>query len=95
MREHVDAIVTVSEDEIAAAMWALWLHGHQLVEPAGALALAPLLSGALSEWLPSASGRAPTVACVLSGSNVDLPAAAQILDPQRSQYLSGAAAGLI
>ncbi len=33
MREHVDAIVTVSEDEIAAAMWALWLHGHQLVEP--------------------------------------------------------------
>jgi threonine dehydratase len=89
MREHVDAVVTVSEDEIAAAMWALWCHAHQLVEPAGALALAPVLSGALADWIPPAAGGAPpTVACILTGSNIDLATVEPTLGRERSRHLA-------
>lgn len=94
MRDHVDAIVSVTEDEIAAAMWTLWWQAHQLVEPAGALAVAAVLSGALKDWIAPAAGgsKPPTVACVLTGSNIDLAAVDSILDSSRSRYLADAAA---
>ncbi len=95
MREHIDAIVTVTEGEIEAAMWVLWSWAHQLVEPAGALAFAALLSGALKAWIaPAFSGKPPTVACILTGSNIDLDAIGTVLGQCRARYLADPAASL-
>lgn len=62
----LDGIVTVPEDEIAEAMVLLVERSKLIVEGAGAVSLAALLTGAAT---PAASGS--TVA-VLSGGNVDL-----------------------
>ncbi|TXK43155.1 threonine/serine dehydratase [Nonomuraea sp. C10] len=59
---HVDAVVTVTEDEIRAAMRHLATAGRLVAEPSGAVATAARLSGKLPRGL--------TVA-VLSGGNVD------------------------
>jgi threonine dehydratase len=65
-------IVTVSEDEVADAMRTLHTTTHNTAEPAGAIALAGLMS--------ERAGRAgQRVAIVLSGGNVDLPMLAQVL----------------
>jgi threonine dehydratase len=62
----LDDLVTVSEDEIAAAMVLLVERSKLVVEGAGAVSLAALLSGAVT-----AAGSGSTVA-VLSGGNVDV-----------------------
>ncbi|MFC5817536.1 threonine ammonia-lyase [Nonomuraea harbinensis] len=62
LRAHVDAVVTVTEDEIRAAMRHLATAGRLVAEPSGAVATAARLSGKLPRGL--------TVA-VLSGGNVD------------------------
>ncbi|MFG1942300.1 threonine/serine dehydratase [Nonomuraea sp. NPDC048826] len=62
LRAHVDAVVTVTEDEIRAAMRHLALAGRLVAEPSGAVATAAHLAGKLP------GGR--TVA-LLSGGNVD------------------------
>lgn len=59
----VDEIVTVSEEDISRALLMLLERGKQVVEPAGAVGVAALLSGAVQP-------RTPTVA-VLSGGNID------------------------
>lgn len=64
---HVDAIVTVDDDAICRAVLLLDEHAHLAAEPAGAVPVAALHEGALSEALP-ASG--PVVA-VVSGGNMD------------------------
>ncbi len=69
LRERVDAIVTVSEEEILAAMRLLWERMKLVVEPSGAVPLAALLSGRLP---PSRQRR--RIGLVLSGGNVDLEA---------------------
>lgn len=61
--KHVDDMVTVSEQAIAAAMRFLLLELKIVVEPAGALGVAALLSGAVRT-----DGR---VGVILSGGNVD------------------------
>ncbi len=61
----VDAIVTVSEDEIADAMVLALERAKLVVEGAGAVGIAALLSGAAA---PAATG---TTIVVLSGGNVD------------------------
>jgi len=65
IRKNVDAIVTVSEEEIIAAMRYLWERMKLVVEPSGAVSLAGVLSGKV----PVAGKR---VGGIISGGNVDL-----------------------
>jgi threonine dehydratase len=66
----VDEIVTVSEDEIAAAVRVAWSRIHLALEPTGALPLAAYLSGKLPH------GRA---GLILSGGNANLETVATLL----------------
>jgi threonine dehydratase len=63
VRDHVDDIVTVSEESLSRALLALVERAKMIVEPAGAAAVAALLDD------PTAYST-PTVA-VLSGGNID------------------------
>ncbi|MCU4743266.1 threonine ammonia-lyase [Natronoglomus mannanivorans] len=65
IREHVDEIITVSEEELASGVVFLLERAKQLVEGAGAASVAALLSGRLD-----VSGE--TVVPVLSGGNLDM-----------------------
>lgn len=70
IRRLVDDIVTVTEDDLVAAMLLLWSRTKQLVEPTGALGVAALLTGAV---------RARRAGVVLSGGNVDVGRVGQVL----------------
>ncbi len=72
LRNLVDDVVTVTEDEIRAAMRRTAAQAHLVAEPGGAVAIAACLSG---RDLPPA--RAPVA--VLSGGNVDPALFADIL----------------
>jgi len=63
IHKHIDKVVTVSENEIAKAILFLLERAKQVVEPAGAVPVAALLSGAVKP-------KGTTVA-VLSGGNID------------------------
>ncbi|MGZ4455347.1 MAG: threonine ammonia-lyase [Nocardioides sp.] len=63
VRDHVDEIITVSEDSLARALLALVERAKMVVEPAGAAAVAAILDR------PDAF-TTPTVA-LLSGGNID------------------------
>jgi threonine dehydratase len=63
VRDLVDEVVTVSDDDIARALLMLMERAKLVVEPAGAVAVAAILTGAVTS-----SGA--TVA-VLSGGNID------------------------
>jgi threonine dehydratase len=63
VREHVDEIVTVTEESLSQALLALLERAKMVVEPAGAAAVAALLER-------PADNPAPAVA-VVSGGNVD------------------------
>lgn len=65
-RRHVDDVVLVSDDEILEGMRALMTFAKLVVEPAGAAAVAALLSRR------TAVTRGETVVAILSGGNVDL-----------------------
>ncbi|HSX62124.1 MAG TPA: pyridoxal-phosphate dependent enzyme [Tahibacter sp.] len=67
MRANVDAILPVSEAEIAAAMRILWERLKQVVEPSSATVLAAILRH-------PAHFAGKRVGVVLSGGNVDLDA---------------------
>jgi threonine dehydratase len=66
LREHLDDLVVVGEDEIAAAMVLLLERAKLVVEGAGAVGLAALLGGQVTA---RAGG---TTVAVLSGGNVDV-----------------------
>ncbi|MEX2212105.1 MAG: pyridoxal-phosphate dependent enzyme [Gaiellaceae bacterium] len=70
VRAHVDRVVLVSEDEIAAAFRFLYERAKLACEPAGAVAVAALLAGK--------TGGGKTVA-VVSGGNVAAQTASAIL----------------
>lgn len=70
--ELVDDIVTVSEDEIAQAMYLLLERNKILAEGAGAAGLAALLSGKINV-------RGKKVVTIISGGNVDLTAIYRII----------------
>ncbi|ABM80088.1 threonine ammonia-lyase [Hyperthermus butylicus] len=72
VRELVDDIVTVSEEEIAHAIYMLLERGKVLAEGAGAAALAALLTGKLP-----VEGR--KVVAIVSGGNIDLTALYRVL----------------
>lgn len=63
--EQVEDIVTVTEDEIRAAVRRLALNGHLIAEPGGAVAVAACLFR--RKELPPAG----TTVAVLSGGNID------------------------
>ncbi|HEX7018763.1 MAG TPA: threonine/serine dehydratase [Gemmatimonadaceae bacterium] len=66
IRKYVDDVVTISDNDIAAAMRDLLAFTKILSEPAGAAAVAALLTGAVK--VPKGAN----VAAVVSGGNVDL-----------------------
>ncbi|MFC7140940.1 threonine ammonia-lyase [Halosimplex aquaticum] len=66
IRERVDEVVTVSDDEVAVALTTLLERGKTLVEGAAAVALAAVLEGAF-EYDDD-----EVVVPVLSGGNIDL-----------------------
>ncbi len=63
IRDLVDEVVTVTDDDIARAILVLLERAKQVVEPAGAVGVAAILAGKVT-----ATG--PTVA-ILSGGNID------------------------
>ncbi|WP_309127889.1 threonine ammonia-lyase [Microbacterium sp.] len=63
VREYVDEVVTVSEDDIARALLVLLEHAKVVVEPAGAVGVAAILAGKVR-------GTGKTVS-ILSGGNID------------------------
>jgi threonine dehydratase len=67
LRDRVEAIVTVSEAEIIAAMRLAWERGKLLIEPSAAVALAAVLHVSFR-----ALHGVTRVGVVLSGGNVDL-----------------------
>ena len=66
MREHVEQVLLVSEEEILATMRFLLLRMKILVEPSGAVSAAAVLFGKLPKDIGN-------VGVILSGGNVDLP----------------------
>jgi threonine dehydratase len=73
VRAHVSEIVLVEDDELRAAMRRLWSELRILVEPAGAAAVAALLSGRIA--LDGAS----SVAVLVCGANLDSSLAVETL----------------
>ncbi len=65
IRDSVEEIITVTEQEIIQAMRTVWERMKIIIEPSSAVAVSPLLTGKLN-----ASGK--RVAVILSGGNVDL-----------------------
>jgi threonine dehydratase len=65
IRQYVDDIVTVSEENIIAAMREVWERLHIVVEPSAAVAYAAILEGKV----PGAGRR---IGLILTGGNVDL-----------------------
>src|SRR6478735_2256374 len=63
VRDHVDEIVTVSEESLSRALLALVERAKQVVEPAGAAAVAALLDNPTGFQTPAVA--------VLSGGNID------------------------
>lgn len=67
VKNLVDDIVTVSEEELEVAMKDLLQRGKAVVEGAGALATAALLAGKVDKYV-----QGKKVVAVISGGNVDL-----------------------
>ena len=66
LERYVDELCTVDEDAIAEAIVALMQHGKLVVEGAGAVSVAALLSGVID------LDEREVVIAVLSGGNIDL-----------------------
>ncbi len=67
IRDHVERVITVSEEEIVAAMRLAWERAKLLIEPSAAVAVAAVLSDTFR-----ATEGIDRVGVVLSGGNVDL-----------------------
>lgn len=69
VRDQVDAVVTVTDDETVRAMRLLWERAKLLVEPSSAVAFAAALTGEFREMTLGHH-----IGIVLSGGNVNLDA---------------------
>jgi len=76
IKELVDRIDTVTEDELSAAIAGLVEHEHLVAEGAGAAAVAALIGG-------RAGLRGGRIAAIVSGSNIDRTRLAPILARSR------------
>ena len=72
---YVDAMLTVTDEQLKRAMFFLWERMKIIVEPTGALAFAALFTGKISR-------KGQRIGVVLSGGNVDLRWAAAQVDKQ-------------
>ena len=79
IREHVDRVIAVSEDEIAEGVRHLYAHVKLAVEPSAAVGVAALLSG---RYVPEPD---EVVGVVVSGGNVAPDVAASLLSSRRSR----------
>jgi threonine dehydratase len=71
VQQFVDDMLTVSEAEIVEAMRFLWTRMKLVVEPSGAVAVAPLLQ--------QLDVRGQRVGIIISGGNVDMATACELL----------------
>ena len=72
-KKYVDKVVTVTDDEIAAAVLAL-IEQHKLItEGAGAASVAAVMAGKLDL-------KGKKVACVLSGGNIDVTILSKVIN---------------
>ncbi len=85
IRELVSDIVTVTEDEMLAAVRQLALRARLVAEPGGAVAVAASLSRSAAELGLAAADGAPLVA-VLSGGNIDPALLAGVLTAEATSY---------
>ncbi len=69
LRDRVERVITVTEDEIVAAMRLAWQRGKLLIEPSAAVAVAAVLSDEFR-----ALDGLQRVGVILSGGNVNLDA---------------------
>ncbi|MFE6306437.1 threonine/serine dehydratase [Nocardiopsis sp. NPDC057823] len=79
LRRRLDAIVTVTEDEIARAVAHLALGARVVAEPSGALAAAAVLAGRVAVE----PGRPEATVAVVSGGNVDPDLFARLIAEHR------------
>jgi threonine dehydratase len=75
VRDLVDEVILVTEEEIAAAMAFALREHHLVVEGAGAVGIAALLAGKVRDPLRN-------TALIISGGNVDIPQLLQIMKQQ-------------
>ena len=71
VRQYVDEMMTVTEAEIVEAMRFLWVRMKLVVEPSGAVSVAPLLR--------RLDVRGHRVGAIISGGNVDMATACELL----------------
>ncbi|GAA4145481.1 threonine ammonia-lyase [Leifsonia shinshuensis] len=69
IRDAVDAVVTVTEDDIARALLVLLERAKLVVEPAGAVGVAAILAGLIPA--PENGAEPGPVVAILSGGNID------------------------
>jgi serine racemase len=77
VRDYVDDVVVVSEEEIVQAMQLIYERMKVVVEPSGAVGVAAVLSQAMQDKYPQGEGEEGAlhkVGIVLCGGNVDLGA---------------------
>lgn len=74
-REHIDEFITVSNDEVSAAIQRMWESLRVIPETSGAIGLAGLIQYAATN--PSAV-EAKKLLCICSGANMDFSKLAQI-----------------
>ena len=72
IRREVDDVIAVSDDEVAAAMRALFADTHNVAEGAGAASFA-------GAWQQRERWRGKTVGVTISGGNVDSKLFARVL----------------
>lgn len=72
-KKYVDEIITVSEDEIAAAILFLMQRSKVVAEGAGATPVAALLAGKIKE-------KNKKICCVISGGNIDINLVERVLN---------------
>ncbi len=65
IKQLVDSIVLVSEEDIVQAMRYVWERMKLIIEPSSAVAVAPLLNGTVG-------GNGERIGVILSGGNVDV-----------------------
>ncbi|MBM7871229.1 threonine dehydratase [Clostridium pascui] len=73
MKRYVDEVITVTEDEIAFAMFSLMDRSKLIAEGAGATSLAALLAGKIKN-----AGK--NVVSIISGGNIDIAMASKIIE---------------
>jgi threonine dehydratase len=87
VRDHVDTILRLDDDQILAGLAFLAREERQLVEPAGAAAVAALLTGRGPSGTGATSGSgapgAGPIVAVLSGGNLDLDTLPALLERVR------------